>query len=131
MIGKYVTQMNWLRILMSYSKCIKSRCCVNYTNSFICSTAFENRLSVAILRLPEGLDYSRIIEEDEQAGISSVDLTLSQPPSRGGFLRSSSSTHVMHADSNLDISHLGVSESIVSSAFPTISTATRIFLNYL
>ncbi|KAF2899446.1 hypothetical protein ILUMI_06729 [Ignelater luminosus] len=94
-----------------------------YFNVLHC--AFENRLSVAILRLPEGLDYSRIIEEEDHGAISSADLTLSQPPSRAEHcLHTSPSTHMMHADSNLNIAHLGVSESIVSSAFPTISLVT-------
>ncbi|KAB0800350.1 hypothetical protein PPYR_06090 [Photinus pyralis] len=81
--------------------------------------AFENRLAVAILRLPDGLDYSRILEEDENATTPNADLTLSQHPSTHAFPNISRA--MMHADSNLDISHIDVSESIVSSSYPSIN----------
>lgn len=84
--------------------------------------AFDNRLSVAILRVPEGLDYSKIFDEEDQGALSSCELTLSQPPSRAeNYLHTSPSAHMMHADSNLNIAHLSVSDSISSSPFPSIS----------
>ncbi|XP_017780455.1 PREDICTED: bumetanide-sensitive sodium-(potassium)-chloride cotransporter [Nicrophorus vespilloides] len=76
-------------------------------------SAFDNRLSVAILRVPDGLDYSRITEEEDAT--HSTDITYSQPPSRAD-LRPFAATRMMHADSNLNISHIdhSVSDSVQS-----------------
>ncbi|KAF5306750.1 hypothetical protein FQA39_LY01508 [Lamprigera yunnana] len=82
-------------------------------------TAFEKRLAVAILRLPDGLDYSKILDEEDNGVVPSVDITLSQHPSTGTF--NNIARPMMHVDSNLNISHLGISESIVSSAYTTIN----------
>ncbi|KAK4881311.1 hypothetical protein RN001_004630 [Aquatica leii] len=99
-------------------------CNTDALNSYfnILHTAFENRLSVAILRLQEGLDYSRIMEEDDANIIPSTDITLSQHPSTCMF--NNISRPMMHTDSNLNIAHLVVSESVVSSAYPTINVVT-------
>ncbi|KAK5649405.1 hypothetical protein RI129_000434 [Pyrocoelia pectoralis] len=96
-------------------------CNMDHINAYfnVLHNAFENRLAVAILRLPDGLDYSRILEEDETATTPLTENTLSQHPSTHAFPNISRA--MMHADSNLDISHIGVSESIVSSAYPTIT----------
>ncbi|KAG7300179.1 hypothetical protein JYU34_015728, partial [Plutella xylostella] len=61
-------------------------------------TAFENRLAVAILRVPGGLDYSAIIAEDAPATGG-----LTATSSGSGDLRVRRGPHIMHADSDLDI----------------------------
>lgn len=83
-----------------------------------CSSAFDNRLSVTILRLPDGLDYSKITEEDEAGFLSSADLTLTHPSSTNEL----TSNRMMHADSNFNIAQLGVMENVVSSSLNIIST---------
>lgn len=84
------------------------------------STAFDYRLAVTILRLPDGLDYSKIIGE-EQSGVPSTDITLTAVPSRTD-LCSSVSNRIMHADSNLSISNsVTLSEGQVSPGYPVIS----------
>ncbi|KAF5270453.1 hypothetical protein FQR65_LT17843 [Abscondita terminalis] len=85
--------------------------------------AFENRLAVAILRMQEGLDYSRIMEEDDTNVVPSADVTLNQHPSTGMF--NNILRPMMHADSNLNIAHLAVTDSVVSSAYPTITTPSK------
>lgn len=80
-------------------------------------------MAVAILRLPDGLDYSRIMDEDENvACYSSGDLTLvgSQQTTHNGVLASPLVSRMMHADSNLSIAHLGVSETIISTSMPAL-----------
>lgn len=85
-------------------------------NDFL-STAFDNRLSVTILRLPDGLDYSKVTEIE---GGSPNGDTMSITPSRP-FMHTSDSNHMLHADSNLNISSLGVPDSIASSVYLPIS----------
>lgn len=78
-------------------------------------SAFDQRLSVCIVKLANGLDYSRITEEEDPAFQSSADLTLNHSPSRPDLRSSVLSARLMHADSNLSISHIAVQDSIVSS----------------
>lgn len=85
--------------------------------------AFDNRMAVAILRLSDGLDYSRIMDDEENGGCySSGDLTLvgSAQTTHNGILHSPSVSGMMHADSNLSISHLGVSENVISTSMPAL-----------
>ncbi|XP_045501318.1 bumetanide-sensitive sodium-(potassium)-chloride cotransporter isoform X2 [Colias croceus] len=58
-------------------------------------TAFENRLAVAILRVPGGLDYGTVTEEAPASGLTGTSST--------GELRVRRGPHIMHADSDLDI----------------------------
>lgn len=87
----------------------------------IFSSGFDQRLSVCILKLPDGLDYSRITEEEDPGCQSSNDLTLNQSNSRPDLRSSLLSARLMHADSNLSISHVGVQDSIVSTSFSMTS----------
>lgn len=82
----------------------------------ISSSAFDNRLSVCILKLADGLDYGKITEEDEAGYQSSADLTLTHPSPRGSnLMHNALLNRMMHADSNLSISELGVHDSVGSS----------------
>jgi hypothetical protein len=75
------------------------------------SDAFDNRIAVAILRLPDGQDYSKLMDETEphtyvnggfSLATSSQDLTASD---QSGFMR---------IDSNVSISQMGNQSSDVS-----------------
>ncbi|XP_044762363.1 bumetanide-sensitive sodium-(potassium)-chloride cotransporter [Coccinella septempunctata] len=70
--------------------------------------AFDYRLSVTILRVKDGLDYSSLTEDDEPAGNAngSTDQTIPHPPSSTD-LRIFTSSNMMHADSNLCLADLG------------------------
>ncbi|KAK9736670.1 Amino acid permease [Popillia japonica] len=81
---------------------------ISYFN--VLHAAFDNRLSVVILRVADGLDYSKIMEEDEN--VPSTDLSM--PISRAEPI-STIARQLMHADSNLNISHLVASEGNISS----------------
>lgn len=59
------------------------------------STAFENRLAVAILRVAGGLDYGSVAEEAPASGLTGTSST--------GELRVRRGPLIMHADSDLDI----------------------------
>lgn len=87
-------------------------------NQISFSTAFDNRLSVTILRLPDGLDYSKVTEIE---GGSPNGDTMSIIPSSRSFMHTSDSNHMLHADSNLNISSIGMPDSIASSVYPPIS----------
>lgn len=73
------------------------------TNYF--SSAFDYRLAVTILRLPEGLDYSKVTEEIDQTN-SNGELTL-KPLNE---LRTSTSSNIMRMDSNLSLPAISESE---------------------
>lgn len=92
--------------------------CIKY--KLIFSAAFDIRLSVCILKLPEGLDYSRITDEEETGYQSSADLTLTQYPTRSDFHHHLAGSGMMRVDSNNSISHINVQDSIVSTSFSTI-----------
>lgn len=74
-------------------------------------------MAVTILRLSGGLDFSKVIGDDEAAtpggvltsGASSGDLTIQHRILNGGLM--------MHADSNLDISHMVQNEASLSSVY--------------
>ncbi|XP_077285790.1 sodium potassium chloride cotransporter [Arctopsyche grandis] len=96
--------------------------------------AFDNRMAVVILRLSGGLDFSKLLGEDEvstpagmlTSGASTGDLTISHrvTPHSG---------QMMHADSNLDIMHMAQSESPspYSSTLPNPPPTKHIMLNEL
>lgn len=95
---------------------------------FFPSTAFDNRLSVTILRLPDGLDYSKLTEEAE--GGSPNGDTMSITPSSRHFMHTSDSNHMLHADSNLNISSIGVPDSIIaSSVYPAPISKSNVVKN--
>lgn len=75
-------------------------------------------MSVTILRLPDGLDYSKLTEAE---GTSPNGDTMSIAPSSRSFMHTSDSNHMLHADSNLNISSIDVPDSIASSVYPPIS----------
>lgn len=69
-------------------------------------------MAVVILRLPGGLDFSKVLGDDEvstpagmlTSGTSTGDLTIHHRVT-------THSGQMMHADSNLDIPHMSMSES--------------------
>lgn len=65
--------------------------------------AFDNRLSVAILRLSDGLDYSKLTEDDHAYENGGFTLTMSTPD-----LTKNGNGHegLMRIDSNISISHM-------------------------
>lgn len=65
------------------------------------SAAFDYRLSVTILRVKDGLDYSNLTEDDEPAGNANgaMDQIIPHIPSSTGL--SNFTSRMMHADSNL------------------------------
>ncbi|KAL3280368.1 hypothetical protein HHI36_017857 [Cryptolaemus montrouzieri] len=69
--------------------------------------AFDHRLSVTILRVKDGLDYSSITGDDEPTGNGHgpTEQSIPHPPSRTD-LRISTSSNMMHADSNLCLADL-------------------------
>ncbi|KAJ8946616.1 hypothetical protein NQ318_007219 [Aromia moschata] len=69
--------------------------------------AFDHRVSVTILRVNNGLDYSKLTENEDQGNINS-DTALSTNTSSG--LRTSDSNNMMHADSNLSLANVGLPE---------------------
>lgn len=72
---------------------------------------------MTILRLPDGLDYSKLTES---AGSSPNGDTMSIAPSRS-FIHTSDSNHMLHADSNLNISGLGIADRVACSVYPPLS----------
>ncbi|XP_063908850.1 bumetanide-sensitive sodium-(potassium)-chloride cotransporter isoform X1 [Zophobas morio] len=83
--------------------------------------AFDHRLAVAILRLKDGLDYSKLMG-DELNG-TPADISMSQPPTvdlRSGLAANT----MMHADSNLSLADLGKSDTATPKN--TISKNTTI-----
>lgn len=77
------------------------------------------------MRLPDGLDYSKITEE-EPSFQATTELNLNQIPIGCENLSAS----MMHADSNLNISHLGVIENVVPPV-PTLSKYTYAFICFI
>lgn len=75
---------------------------------FFSSSAFDYRLAVTILRLPEGLDYSKVTEEIDQIN-SNGELTLKSL----NELRTSTSSNIMRMDSNLSLPTISESEFFV------------------
>lgn len=88
--------------------------------SFHFSAAFDHRLAVSILRIQDGLDYSKVIGDEDNSNAPSADITLTSPPSRS-HLHNVDSSHMLHADSNLNIANIAVSEGVVAPAYPIIS----------
>lgn len=74
--------------------------------------------------MPNGLDYSKITQEDDQGNTEVVTI-----PSRSE-LRTSASSNMMHADSNLSLNNVGqdtVDATVISSKSKTLIYST-IFL---
>lgn len=92
------------------------------------SSAFDNRLSVAILRTPEGLDFSRILDNEEDNAIS-TDISLTQTPSRPDLHSNPFAiTRMVHADSNLNISNVpSVSDSVQSITVLSKTKQTKFY----
>ncbi|XP_072384867.1 bumetanide-sensitive sodium-(potassium)-chloride cotransporter isoform X2 [Diabrotica undecimpunctata] len=70
-------------------------------------TAFDHRVAVAILRLGDGLDYGILLDDADQDRISN-DASLT--PASRNELRTSVSSNIMHADSNLSLTTVGLPE---------------------
>ncbi|KAJ8965882.1 hypothetical protein NQ314_003862 [Rhamnusium bicolor] len=69
--------------------------------------AFDHRVSVVILRLKDGLDYSKLTEEEDQGNINS---DATSTPNKSSSLRTSASSNMMHADSDLSLPNVGLPE---------------------
>ncbi|XP_028130937.1 bumetanide-sensitive sodium-(potassium)-chloride cotransporter isoform X2 [Diabrotica virgifera virgifera] len=69
--------------------------------------AFDHRLAVAILRLGDGLDYGILLDDADQDRTSN-DASLT--PASRNELRTSVSSNIMHADSNLSLTTVGLPE---------------------
>ncbi|CAG9836957.1 unnamed protein product [Diabrotica balteata] len=69
--------------------------------------AFDHRVAVAILRLGDGLDYGILLDDADQDRISN-DASLT--PASRNELRTSVSSNIMHADSNLSLTTVGLPE---------------------
>ncbi|XP_057662624.1 bumetanide-sensitive sodium-(potassium)-chloride cotransporter isoform X1 [Diorhabda carinulata] len=85
--------------------------------------AFDHRVAVAILRLKDGLDYSKLLEEAQQDPISS-DATLT--PAMKHELGTSVTSNIMHADSNLSLPTVGLPENNSYLNLQTPTGSTRI-----
>ncbi|XP_068910753.1 bumetanide-sensitive sodium-(potassium)-chloride cotransporter isoform X2 [Tenebrio molitor] len=70
--------------------------------------AFDHRLAVTILRLKDGLDYSKLMGEEDQT--ASTDVTLTHPSTVD--LRGLPTSNMMHADSNLSLADLGKTDTV-------------------
>lgn len=68
------------------------------------SAAFDHHLSVAILRVKGGLDYSNLTETYENPSYENS----IESGTRTGLRTSPSSALVMHSDSNLSLTNVGV-----------------------
>ncbi|XP_074028973.1 sodium potassium chloride cotransporter [Leptinotarsa decemlineata] len=78
--------------------------------------AFDHRVSVAILRISDGLDYSTLTEEVDDQGNTNADVTLTLRTINE--FRTSASSNMMHADSNLSLQNVGNPERNSISATP-------------
>lgn len=65
--------------------------------------AFDQRLAVTILKIKDGLDYSRITEEDETGNFFTNETALMSNSNSQMEMRKSASSSMMHADSNLSL----------------------------
>jgi hypothetical protein len=63
---------------------------------------------VTILRLKDGLDYSKLMGEEDQT--ASTDVTLTHPSTVD--LRGLPTSNMMHADSNLSLADLGKTDTV-------------------
>ncbi|KAG5884017.1 hypothetical protein JTB14_018579, partial [Gonioctena quinquepunctata] len=68
--------------------------------------AFDHRVAVTILRISDGLDYSRLTEDDEGNTLTDIIMT----PRPINEFRTSASSKMMHADSNLSLPTIGLPE---------------------
>ncbi|CAH0553671.1 unnamed protein product [Brassicogethes aeneus] len=75
---------------------------VSYFN--VLHAALDHRVSVAILRLPNGLDYSKITQDQDDQGISIGEANV--PANLE--MRTSASSNMMRADSNQSLPNVGV-----------------------
>ncbi|XP_066147289.1 bumetanide-sensitive sodium-(potassium)-chloride cotransporter isoform X2 [Euwallacea fornicatus] len=72
----------------------------------ILHAAFDHHLSVAILRVQGGLNYSKLTETDESSSSENLIIGASKSPTT---LRTSpSSALVLHSDSNLSLNNVGI-----------------------
>lgn len=85
-------------------------------------------MAVAILRLSDGLDYSKVTEDDDQSAQASADITLTQSTQRSG-LHISNSSHMLHADSNLNIANMCEGFPANSECFLYIDMQLRLICN--
>ncbi|CAG9818005.1 unnamed protein product, partial [Phaedon cochleariae] len=73
-------------------------------------TAFDHRVSVTILRLPDGLDYSKLTKDEDQ-----INQDASIISKNGNQFRTSASSNLMHADSNLSLVVVGIADNKTTS----------------
>lgn len=89
-------------VLMGYKsdwRYCKNEDLTSYFN--VLHNAFDNRLAVAILRLPNGLDYSHLNTE-----VNLMDVPDALGPSNSGSVQNLNNQGLMHSDSNLNIAAL-------------------------
>lgn len=77
----------------------------SFKYSFVFSAALDHRVAVTILRLGDGLDHSKLLDDEDQVPVNN-DSTLT-PATRHDF-RTSISSNIMHADSNLSLTTVGL-----------------------
>jgi hypothetical protein len=75
------------------------------------SDAFENRMAVAILRLPDGLDYSKLTDDAEPHAYDNGGFS---PTSSSQYLTGGDQSGFLRVDSNVSIAQLGNHPSDVS-----------------
>lgn len=95
---------------------------------FVTSTAFENRLAVAIVRVPGGLDYGCAVAEETPSN------GLTATSSGSGELRACLTlphAQMLHADSDLDISSTPKNNLASKSIISLLSTVMNFYVkNY-
>lgn len=85
--------------------------------------AFDHRVAVAILRLKDGLDYSKLLDEAQQDPICN---NATFTPATKHELLTSVTSSIMHADSNLSLPTVGLPENNSYLNLQTPTGSTRI-----
>lgn len=84
------------------------------------SNALNDRMALAILRMPKGMDYSYLnLEVNHDNGFDSPTINQSNTSLAGtGDLILTSNRHLMHADSNLNLAGMASSQSTITTPQP-------------
>lgn len=96
---------------------------LNLNQNLLYSNAFANRMALAILRMPKGMDYSYLNLEVNNdltfSGLDSPTINQSQAslPATGDLLVNSNRI-LMHADSNLNLSGMASSQTTLTTPQP-------------
>lgn len=90
---------------------------------FFCSNAFDNRVALAILRMPKGMDYSYLnLEVNNDLTFNGLDSpTINQShlslPATGDLILSGN-RNLMHADSNLNLAGMASAQTTITTPQP-------------